>query len=122
MEPDGGSPHPGQATIFLTRDKRGFPRRTLESFSVSADEATGLLTLESTKKPALEAGLKYWLCARSKGGWCWHLNDQNVVHNSAREVRRGQWASAGDYGTIGAFSIRVSTNQPPTNGLPKDAL
>ncbi|HVM46679.1 MAG TPA: hypothetical protein VMU04_01565 [Candidatus Acidoferrum sp.] len=120
IEPDGSSASPGKATVFLARDKNGFPGRTLESFSVSADEKPGLLTLESTKAPALQAGVKYWLGARSRGGWVWHFNDQNVIHNTAREVRRGKWASAGDYCYVGAFSIRISTNQPPAE-LPQPA-
>ena len=113
VEPDDGNPHPGKATIFLARNRNGFPGHTLESFSVSAEEATGLLRLESAKKPELQGGVKYWLCARSQGGWSWHFNDQNVIHNTAREVKRGKWASAGDYCYVGAFSIRVSTNPPP---------
>ena len=112
VEPQGGNPHPGKVTIFLTKDKKGFPGHTLESFKIEPGDANGLLTLQSIKKPVLQAGVKYWLCARSPGGWLWHFNDQNIIHNSAREVR-AKWASAGDYCYIGAFNIRISTNQPP---------
>lgn len=118
INPTDAGPHPGGATIFLARDRNGFPGRTLEWFSVRPEAATGLLTLESVKQPALEAGVKYWLCARSKGGWRWKFNDQNIVHNSARETGRGKWASAGDYCFVGAFSIRVSTNPPPEQPAP----
>jgi hypothetical protein len=118
INPTDAGPHPGKATIFLAADRNGFPGRTLEWFSVRPEAATGLLTLESVKQPALEAGVKYWLCARSKGGWRWKFNDQNIVHNSARETGRGKWASAGDYCYIAAFSIRVSTNLPPEQPAP----
>lgn len=113
IDPIGGNPRPGKATIFLAEDRNGFPGRTLESFSVRPDAATNLLTLKSVKQPMLESGVKYWLGARSKGNWRWHFNDQNVVHNSARETGRNKWASAGDYCYIGAFSVRISTNAPP---------
>jgi len=43
INPAGGVPQPGQATIFLAEDRNGFPGRTLESFSVRPDAATGLL-------------------------------------------------------------------------------
>jgi hypothetical protein len=86
----------------------------LETFYAGAGEATDLLTLESVRKPALQAGVKYWLCARSESGWHWHFNNQNIVHNAARQVSLGKWASAGDYCYVSAFSVRVSTNEPPS--------
>ena len=118
VTPDDGNPHPGKATLFLTGDKNGFPGRTLESFTVHANQATNLLTLESVKQPALQAGVKYWLAASSPGSWSWHFNNQNIVHNSARQVGKGKWASAGDYCYIGAFSIRVSTNSASAQVAP----
>jgi hypothetical protein len=113
VEPVDGNPRPGKANIFITGDKNGFPGRTLESFSTTVGGANGILVFESARQPALRAGVKYWLCASSRGAWSWHLNNQEIIHNTAREVSRGKWASAGDFCYVGAFSIRVSTNQPP---------
>jgi len=117
IEPVGPGGQAGKATVFIARDRHGFPGATLEIFSVSAATRTNAgvaepVVLESTKQPELTAGEKYWVCARSSGGWRWNYNDQNVVHNSARELRRHRWASAGDYCYVGAFSVMVSTNQP----------
>jgi len=111
--------NPGTATIFLTDDHRGFPGQNLESFAVSASEAKDLIKLESVRQPALQAGVKYWLCARSEGGWHWYFNNQNIVHGAARQTGPDEWASAGDFCYVPAFSIRVSTNQsPPTLAQP----
>jgi hypothetical protein len=112
VTPAAGTRNLGKVTLFLNTDDHGFPGKTIESFSVRSSEATNLLTLESATKAVLRAGVKYWLGARSKGGWVWHFNDQNIVHNSARLAAKKIWASAGDYCYIGAFSIRITTNQP----------
>jgi hypothetical protein len=120
LEPVGDEPESGKATIFLTQDGRGFPGKTLESFTVHARKLkTGAgfkpITLESAKQPALQAGEKYWLCARTTGDWLWHYNILNLIQNSAREVKRGKWASAGDYTYVCACSVKISTNEPATN-------
>lgn len=113
IEPDAGNKHPRKATIFITTDNGGFPGSTVESFDIPGGEVFELLTIKSFKEPILQAGAKYWLGARSQGGWHWNMNDQKVVHNTAREAKRGKWLSAGDYCTTGAFSIRITTNPPP---------
>jgi hypothetical protein len=93
---------------------------TLESLSVRARKlklgaAFKSITLESAKQPALQAGVKYWLCVRTSGDWRWHYNNLDLVQNSALELRRGKWASAGDYTYVCAFSVGISTNELPAN-------
>jgi hypothetical protein len=122
LEPVGDEPESGKATIFLARDRRGFPGKTLESFTVHARKlASGVafkpITIESAKRPALQAGEKYWLCARASGEWAWHFNNLNLIQNSARELKRGQWVSAGDYTYVCASSVKISTNEPTANML-----
>lgn len=117
IEPDDGNTHPGNATVFIATDKRGFPKRTLETFTVAPGSPGGLATLQSVRQPQLKAGAKYWLAVRSEGGWRWHFNNQSVIHNAVREIQHGRWASAGDYCNTGAFSIRVETNK-----LPKETI
>jgi hypothetical protein len=53
------------------------------------------------------------LCVRSRGGWVWHFNNQNISQNAARETKPGHWATAGDYCYICAFRVVLSTNQEP---------
>jgi len=121
LSPNAGNRQPGEATVFITDDHHGFPGDKLESFTASAADVTGQLTLESVQKPALQAGVKYWLCARSEGGWQWCFNNQNIVHNTARQAGPNSWASAGDSCYAGAFSIRVSTNQPASGNEPENS-
>lgn len=112
------APPPGRtstATVFLARDNNGHPGQVLESFSFSVNpkneiESSEPILLESVNHPVLERNSKYWLGARSPFGWRWYFNNQKILHESARETGDGKWASAGDYATLGAFSIRVATN------------
>jgi hypothetical protein len=120
LEPVGDEPESGKARIFLTKDRGGFPGTTLEGFTVQARRLKSgaefkPITIESTKQPVLRAGEKYWLCARTTGAWRWHYNALNLIQNSARELKRGKWASAGDYTYVCAFSVKISTNEPPAN-------
>ncbi|MGP8199939.1 MAG: hypothetical protein ACLQU4_10595 [Limisphaerales bacterium] len=116
IEPEGPMPQPGEATVFITKDKRGLPGATLETFPVpamtsAAADAVEPLVLKSVRQPALKAGVKYWMCVKTSGTWLWHYNNQNIAHNSARELNPRTWATAGDFCRVCAFSILVTTNQ-----------
>jgi hypothetical protein len=118
IEPDGPLSQAGDATIFIAKDKRGFPGAALETFFVPATtrmaaDAVGPLVLKSLTHPALQAGVKYWMCVETTGGWLWHYNNQNLAQNSARELRPRKWATAGDFCRFCAFSVLVTTNQSP---------
>jgi len=109
---------PGKATVLLARDRKGFPGVVLESFSVKLNssgdsDAIKPILIESSRHPELKAGVKYWLGARSKTGWQWFFGNPKIIHNSAREPRRGHWASAGDYCYVCAFSVKITSNAPP---------
>jgi hypothetical protein len=106
----------GNATVSLASDNNGFPGAMLESFVVTPRMWSGAsnsapVVVNSVAQPALAAGVKYWLGVRSRGGWIWHDNNQNVSQNAARETRPGRWATAGDYCYVCAFRVLLSTNQ-----------
>ena len=116
IEPDGPVPQAGNATVFIAKDKRGFPGATLETFFVPATtpkaaDAVEPLVLKSLTHPALKAGVKYWMCVETSGRWLWHYNNHNIVHNSAREFKPRKWATAGDFCHVCAFSVMITTNQ-----------
>lgn len=107
---------PGNATVLLASDQKGFPGATIERFvvrpqMVSTATNTAPVVLNSVSQPELKAGRKYWLSVRGRGAWNWHYNNQNIVQNAAREVRRKRWASAGDYCYVCAFRVLITTNQ-----------
>jgi len=106
------------AIVTLASDHNGFPGAIIESFlvtpqMVTAATNTAPVVLNSVQQPVLEAGKKYWLGVRGRGAWIWHFNNQNIAQNAAREVRREQWASAGDYCYICAFRILITADQDP---------
>ena len=112
IEPAGSQA--GNLTVFIAGDGNGFPGKVLESFQVAVYSNTaGSLVFTSVTQPALEAGEKYWVCARTPGGWQWHFNDQNMMQNAARGTKRGRWATAG-YCAVCAFRVTIATNQPST--------
>jgi len=108
----------GNLDLFLAADENGFPGKTLEEFSREAyapgSPSPSLpLVFKSVTRPELEAGTKYWLCAKGSGagGWIWHFGDPAMLRNAAREGGPGKWMTAGDYCYSGAFSISVMTNR-----------
>jgi hypothetical protein len=126
IEPAGNAQQAGNATVSIAKDRRGFPGATLETFSVpamapTAAAAAGPIVLTSVTRPALRAGVKYWMCVRSSGLWQWHFNDQSMVQNSTRQLTPRKWASAGDSCYLCAFRVMLTTNQPsstPADGEP----
>jgi hypothetical protein len=116
IEPEDPVRQAGDAIVFITKDKRGLPGATLETFPVptmtpASADAIEPLVLKSVSQPALNAGVKYWMCVKTSGTWRWRYNNQNIAHNSARELNPRKWATAGDFCRVCAFSIMVATNQ-----------
>jgi hypothetical protein len=108
----------GNLDLFLAQDENGFPGAVLEQFSLAADAPSSPppslpLVFKSVAQPKLQAGVKYWLGAKSSGPgeWIWHFGDVKFVQRAAREKEPGKWGSAGDYCYVGAFSVIVTTNQ-----------
>jgi len=101
----------GDATVFVARDESGFPGPVLERFRVAAVAPTAPsrcpALLKSLACPPLQAGVKYWLCAGSAGGWVWHDNPRDFPQASACEREPGKWISGGN-GRNAAFAITVT--------------
>jgi hypothetical protein len=118
------SPGSGPCEIFLARDTNHFPGAVLETFTVASHafqpKLAMPLVLHSTNQPALEGGVKYWVCARAaKPGWTWHFNDQKICRNTAREADGGKWLSAGEYCYVGAYSVTLGpAPEPPAPASP----
>jgi hypothetical protein len=107
----------GDLDLFLAQDESGFPGAVLERFSLAAGAPNSPppslpLVFKSVAQPKLQAGVKYWLGAKSSGPgeWTWHFGDRKLVQKAAREKEQGKWGSAGDYCYVGAFSVIVTTN------------
>jgi hypothetical protein len=108
-----GKMKPGTADVFLAADQNGSPGEILEAFTVHADDVGETVRLDSVRSPSLTAGRKYWVGARGRQPWLWYSNNQRVIHDCRREVSRGQWVSAGSYGFVGAFRVRILPQPVP---------
>ncbi len=105
----------GPLDFSITEDGNGIPGKVLEHFSVlpSAVGKGSILVLNSTAKPKLQAGQKYWLCAEpvdSSSQWGWSFNNQNLATGHAYAVERGEgkWEFFKGGPNNGAFSVAVS--------------
>jgi hypothetical protein len=89
----GGS---GLSNFYIAQDNgSGTPGNILESFA-GVQNVTGLLTLNSTVNPLLQAGTEYWLCdeptaANSSNGW--YENNQGVANGFAYERSEWGWSA-----------------------------
>jgi hypothetical protein len=109
--PKGYESKAGDATVFLAQDESGRPGPVLEQFQVKAVASTmhsgSPAVLESIARPFLQAGVTYWLCAESAGGWGWHNSPRGFIQASACETEPGKWRSGGN-APNGAFSITIA--------------
>jgi hypothetical protein len=86
----------GLSNFYIAQDNgSGTPGIILESFA-GVLNATGLLTLNSTVNPLLQAGTEYWLCdeptdANSYNGW--YENNQGVANGFAFERSEWGWST-----------------------------
>ena len=67
----------------------------MESFLDTANNPNGLLTINSTVQPLLQAGVKYWLCdepADSTTSNGWYENNQNYLPGFAFETSPWSWS------------------------------
>jgi hypothetical protein len=111
----------GLSNFYIAQDNgSGTPGIILESFA-SVLNVTGLLTLNSTVKPLLQAGTEYWLCdeptaSDSYNGW--YQNNQGVTNGFAAESSEWGWYPAPAPVPINGVSItdgvfRVSVTPVP---------
>jgi hypothetical protein len=83
----------GRSNFFIAEDNGYGPGTILESFLNTANNPSGLLTLNSASQPMLQAGTKYWLCDEPADNTTingWYENNQNYQPGFAYE--RGQWS------------------------------
>jgi RNA polymerase sigma factor (sigma-70 family) len=103
----------GAINLSVAEDENGIPGKALERFSVSPS-AVGrqpTLVLQSTTRPKMQSGKKYWLCAEpadSSSQWSWSFNNQKLAKGFAFEREQGKWSSFEHGPNNGAFSITVS--------------
>jgi hypothetical protein len=115
----GGS---GLSNFYIAQDNgSGIPGTILESFT-SVLNANGLLTLNSTAKPLLQAGTEYWLCDEPAAGNSdngWYQNNQNYTNGFAFERSEWGWEAVTSHApSSGVFRVSVTpVPEPSVTGL-----
>jgi hypothetical protein len=115
----GGS---GYSNFYIAQDNgSGIPGTILESFT-NIQNANGLLTLNSTVQPLLQAGTEYWLCDEptadnSYNGW--YENNQGYANGFAFERSEWSWAAIPPPApSSGVFRVSVTpVPEPSVTGL-----
>ena len=107
--------------FYIAQDNgSGIPGTILESFT-NIQNANGLLTLNSTVQPLLQAGTEYWLCDEptadnSYNGW--YQNNQGYAPGFAYERSEWDWAALPNVETSGVFQVSVTpVPEPSATGL-----
>ena len=103
--------------LTISVDNNGIPGKAVESFreisgntrsgKTNRRAPTGVLVVESSAHPTLQAGTKYWLCAEpanDTASWSWAYNNQNLANGFAFERQQGSWEASGGPRN-GAFSV-----------------
>jgi hypothetical protein len=103
-------------------DGTGIPGVILEAY-LNVQNVNGLLTINSSSRPRLQAGTKYWLCdepAASNAYNGWWENSQNVINGFAFERSQWSWSAvASAYSPpSGVFRVTVTpVPEPSATGL-----
>jgi hypothetical protein len=103
----------GSINVTVAEDKNGLPGKLLESFlNIPGSQfgKSGHLVLVSETHPALNAGVKYWLCVEPAGtttGCSWYYNNQNLAKGFALERGQGSWSFFQGGPRNGAFRINI---------------
>jgi len=121
MFTQGGS---GRANFFMAQDNgSGTPGTILESYQ-NILSPNGLLTLNSSSQPLLQAGVKYWLCAEPADSTTvngWFENNQSYMPGFAFERSQWGWTAFTDTAHAppsGVFRVNVTPiPEPSTVGL-----
>jgi hypothetical protein len=89
----------------------------LESFT-SVLNATGLLTMNSTAKPLLQAGTKYWICDEPTAGNsynAWYYNNQEQANGFAFERSEWGWSAVpASAPNSGVFEVSITPVPEPS--------
>lgn len=110
----------GYSNFYIAQDNgSGIPGAILESFT-NIYNANGLLTLNSTVQPLLQAGTEYWLCDKpaadnSYNGW--YQNNQGYAPGAFERSEWG-WAALANVENSGVFRVSViPVPEPSVTGL-----
>ena len=108
------------SNFYIAQDNgSGIPGTILESFT-NIQNANGLLTLNSTAKPLLQAGTEYWLCdepAADNSYNAWYQNNQGYAPG-AFERSEWDWAALPNVENSGVFRVSVTpVPEPSVTGL-----
>lgn len=109
----------GRSNFFIAADNGYGPGTILESYPNVLNNANGLLTLTSSTKPLLEAGVKYWICdepydSTTVNGW--FENGINYIPGFAYERSQWSWTAFTDTAhspPSGAFRVSVTPIPEP---------
>jgi len=110
----------GRSNFFLAEDSgASTPGTILESFLERTITANGLMTVNSTSAPLLQAGTKYWLCQEPTDAStqnAWFQNNQNYHPGFAYD--RGAWGwsfvESGFAPPSGVFRVSVTPVPEPS--------
>jgi hypothetical protein len=110
----------GRVNYFLAQDNgSGIPGTILENYNNTLTP-TGLLTLNSSSHPFLQAGLTYWLCtepADSTTSNAWFENNQGRALGFAFERSQWGWSAVNNPASnpnSGVFRISVTPVPEPS--------
>lgn len=107
----------GRSDFFIAQDNGSGPGTILESFPNTVNNANGLLTINSSGNPLLQAGVKYWLCdeptdSTTSNGW--YYNSQGQANGFAFERSQWSWSPFGPPPAVPASGVfRVSVIPVP---------
>ncbi len=108
----------GLSDFFIAQDNGSGPGTILESFLSTANNPNGLLTLNSTSQPLLQAGMKYWLCDEPTDSTTvngWFENNQNYAPGFAFERSQWSWTTIGPPApNSGVLRVLVTPVPEPT--------
>lgn len=107
------------SNFYLAEDNgSGSPGAILESFNNMLN-VTGLLTLNSTVKPLLLAGEKYWLCDEPAAGSSyngWYYNNLGLADGFAFDRAEWGWSAVSPPApSSGVFQISVTPVPEPAS-------
>ena len=99
--------------LFLAEDKNGIPGNLIESFPEISCSKTNFVLVKSTKKPELQTGEKYWVCAEpydETSNSIWFYNSNKLANGFAFERSTWSWASFDHGPSNGAFRIQIRSS------------
>ena len=109
---------PGVSSFFIAEDSgSSTPGTILESFPDRTITPDGLMTVNSSSTPMLQAGVKYWLGQQptdpsTYNGW--FFNNQKYLPGFAQDRGPGQWEFLPSHLPSGVFQVSVTPVPEPS--------